>query len=97
MVRLGTNARLEDDDDEAGAVAPESVGGPRNQPRRHSVIRRQRARDPFWDDGVGARQIQRRVRIESGIALAIAVTACGLTAALWLRTLAPLAGAIGLS
>ncbi len=45
-------------------------------------------RDPFWDDGVGARQAHHRERIEGLIAFALAIGACGLTIALWLRTLA---------
>ena len=57
---------------------------------------RLRMRDPWWDDGTGARRTHRRVRIESFIALSIAIVACGLTVALWLRTLAPLASGIRL-
>ncbi len=38
-------------------------------------------RDPFWDDGVGARQAHHRERIEGFIALALAIGACGLTVA----------------
>jgi fructose-1,6-bisphosphatase/inositol monophosphatase family enzyme len=53
-------------------------------------------RDPFWDDGEGARRTQRRVRLEGFVALAIAIVACGVTAALWLRTLSPLMDALGL-
>ena len=53
-------------------------------------------RDPFWDDGKGARKTQRRLRVEGFVALAIAIVACGVTAALWLRTLAPLADGLGL-
>ena len=58
---------------------------------------RLRTRDPWWDDGTGARRSHRRVRIESFIALSIAIVACGVTRALWLRALAPLAGGLGLS
>ena len=53
-------------------------------------------RDPFWDDGKGARRTQRRLRLEGFVALAIAIVACGVTAALWLRTLSPLTDALGL-
>ncbi|MFL5675446.1 MAG: hypothetical protein ACJ779_10590 [Chloroflexota bacterium] len=42
-------------------------------------------RDPFWDDGVGARQRHDRVRVESLIAFSLSVVACGLTAAVWLQ------------
>jgi hypothetical protein len=55
-----------------------------------------RARDPFWDDGKGARRSQRRTRVESAIALAIAIAACCLTVAMWLRTLAPVVQGLGL-
>ena len=58
---------------------------------------RLRTRDPWWDDGTGARKTHRRVRIESFIAFSIAIVACGVTAALWLRALAPLAGGLGLN
>jgi hypothetical protein len=60
------------------------------------MIGRLRPRDPFWDDGTGARKTQRRLRIEGFLAMAIAIVACGLTVALWLRTLAPLAGGLHL-
>ena len=51
-------------------------------------------RDPF--EGTGARRLQRRRRVESVVALGCAIVACGVTAALWLRTLAPLAERFGL-
>jgi len=38
---------------------------------------RLRTRDPWWDDGTGARKTYRRVRIESFIAFSIAIVACG--------------------
>lgn len=43
--------------------------------------------DPF--EGRGARRRELRLRIESLLALSIAITACGLTAAVWIRTVAP--------
>jgi hypothetical protein len=46
-------------------------------------------RDPFWDDGVGARSARTRHRIVSSIAFALAIAACGLTSAAWLRTVGP--------
>lgn len=52
-------------------------------------------RDPF--EGRGARRTRIRLRIEGFIALALAIVACGLTIALWLRTLAPVADRLGLS
>ena len=45
-------------------------------------------RDPF--DGSGAYRKRLRLRVEGAIAVTLAIAACGLTAALWLRTLAPL-------
>jgi hypothetical protein len=60
------------------------------------MIGRLRPRDPWWDDGTGARQTHRRRRVEGFIAIAIAIVACGLTVALWLRTLAPLANGLTL-
>jgi hypothetical protein len=53
-------------------------------------------RDPFWDDGKGARRTHRRLRVEGFVALAIAIVACGVAIALWLRMLAPLTDALGL-
>jgi hypothetical protein len=54
------------------------------------IGRVRRPRDPFWDEGKGARRTQRRLRVEGLIAVALAIVACGVIAALWLRTLAPL-------
>jgi hypothetical protein len=51
-------------------------------------------RDPF--EGRGARRRQLRLRVEGLIALSLAAGACGLTAGLWLHTLAPLLGRLGL-
>lgn len=51
-------------------------------------------RDPF--EGRGARRTHRRLRIQGTIAMVLAIGACGLTAALWLQMLAPLAERIGL-
>jgi hypothetical protein len=53
------------------------------------IGRRRIPRDPF--EGRGARRRQIRLRIEGVMALVMAIGACGLTAAMWLRTLAPLA------
>ncbi len=49
-------------------------------------------RDPFWDDGVGARRSRTRRRWVGRLALAIAIVAAGLTAALWILELVPAAG-----
>jgi hypothetical protein len=48
-----------------------------------SLIRR----DPF--EGPSAHRRELRLRIEGLVALALAVTATGITAAMWFRTLAP--------
>jgi hypothetical protein len=59
---------------------------------------RRRARDPWWgDEGSGAKRTRRRVQAESLLAIALAIAACGLIAAMWLRTLAPLTSELGLS
>jgi hypothetical protein len=55
------------------------------------------SRDPYWDvDGAAVRRERVRQRILGGAALAMAIAACGLTTAVWLRELAPLATRIGL-
>lgn len=50
--------------------------------------------DPF--EGRGARRRELRLRIEGLLALGMAIVACGLTLAWYIRTLAPLASAYGL-
>jgi hypothetical protein len=58
---------------------------------------RRRARDPWWgQEGVGAKRTRRRAQIEAILALALAIAACGLSAAVWLRQLAPLIHQFGL-
>ena len=42
-------------------------------------------RDPFWDDGRGARRRNLIQRTEGTLALVLAIAACGLTAAMWVR------------
>jgi hypothetical protein len=56
------------------------------------MIARLGRRDPYWDDGKGARRRQLRLRVEGFLALALALTACGLTAAMWLRQVLPVVG-----
>jgi hypothetical protein len=59
------------------------------------MVRRIRLpRDPF--EGQGASRTHLRLRVEGFFALGIAIGACGLTAAVWLRTLAPYVERIGL-
>jgi hypothetical protein len=53
-----------------------------------------RTTDPF--EGTGARRRNVRVQVESFVAFALAIGACGLTAAMWLRILAPYASQFGL-
>ena len=53
-----------------------------------------RTSDPF--EGRGARRRNVRVQVESFTAFALAIGACGLTAAMWLRLLAPFADQFGL-
>ena len=51
-----------------------------------------RRRDPFWDDGQGARRRNLVQRLEARVALILALGACGLTAAMWLRQILPVFG-----
>lgn len=44
-------------------------------------------RDPF--EGSAAHRKRIRLRVEGVIALSLAVAACGITAAMWFRTLLP--------
>ena len=49
-----------------------------------------RRRDPWWDlEGRGARRSRIRHKIMEDVAFALAIVACGLTAATWLRILLP--------
>jgi hypothetical protein len=48
-------------------------------------------RDPYWDDGTGVRRARTKRRVIGGMAFLMAVAACGLTAAMWIRELAPFA------
>lgn len=45
--------------------------------------------DPWWDDGVGARNARTRRRAVGTAALALAIVACGVAAAMWVATLFP--------
>ena len=49
------------------------------------------ARDPF--EGTGAYRRRVRIGLEGAFALALAIGACGITAAMWVRTIAPTFGA----
>ena len=56
------------------------------------IARIGRRRDPFWDDGRGARRRNLVHRMEAQVALILAIGACGLTAAMWLRQILPVFG-----
>ena len=56
------------------------------------MIARIGRRDPYWDDGKGARRRNRRVRFQVALALALAIAACGAAAAMWLRQVLPVFG-----
>ena len=45
-------------------------------------------RDPF--EGTGAYRKRLRLQAEGLVALALAIIACGMTAAMWIQTIAPL-------
>jgi hypothetical protein len=55
------------------------------------LLRIGKAHDPWWDDGVNARRTHRRTRVVSGMAMALAIGACGLTLAVWVREIGPVA------
>jgi len=52
------------------------------------------SRDPF--EGRSARRRLLRLRVQGILALGMAIAACGLTAAVWIQTLAPMASLFGL-
>ena len=53
-----------------------------------NVLRR--SHDPWWDlEGRGAKRSRIRHKLVADLAFALAVVACGLTAAAWLRVLVP--------
>ena len=60
------------------------------------IGRIRRPHDPFWDEGKGARRTHRRVQFQGLLAIALAIVAGGVTAAVWMRVLAPLATTIGI-
>jgi hypothetical protein len=60
------------------------------------IVRLRRPHDPYWDEGKGARRTYRRMQFEGLLALAMAIVAVGVTAAVWLRLLAPLALEFGI-
>lgn len=46
-------------------------------------------RDPWWDDGQGAKKARTRSQVTGVLAFALAIAACGLTVAAWVRTILP--------
>ena len=60
------------------------------------IGRIRRVRDPFFDDGKGARRRRRRLRIEGLVALTLAIGACGMMVATWIVALAPFGSRLGL-
>ena len=74
-----------------GAAAPNAVCVTATPTEDHMHGRVRRPRDPFWDDGKGARRTYRRVKVEGLLAIVMAIVAVGVTAAVWIRLLAPLA------
>jgi hypothetical protein len=53
-------------------------------------------RDPFWDDGRGARRRHLVKRLQGEVAFSIAVVACGLTAYAWIQVLRPVLHQLGI-
>jgi hypothetical protein len=53
-------------------------------------------RDPWFEDGKGARRDRTRRRLTGGLAFLLAVAACGLTTAAWLRIVLPAMGVASL-
>lgn len=53
------------------------------------LLRLRSGRDPWWDDGQGARKTRTRRMLVGNLAFAISIVACGLTAAAWARLLLP--------
>jgi hypothetical protein len=61
------------------------------------IARLRRGADPFWDlDGAGVKRARTRRKVVGAFAFAIAIVATGLTAALWLQTLAPALHQLGI-
>ena len=89
--------RVGDDGGRSGDRPPSTTAGGATHVEAGLDMIRRRARDPWWgDEGKGAKRTRRRTQIEGILALALAIAACGLSAAVWLRQLAPLARQLGL-
>ena len=53
------------------------------------LLRLRSGRDPFWDDGQGARKMRTRKTLVGNLAFGLSILACGLTAAAWIRLVVP--------
>jgi hypothetical protein len=53
------------------------------------MMRWRSGRDPFWDDGQGARRTRTRRTAIGSLAFAVSIVACGLTLAAWVRLVLP--------
>ncbi len=65
-----------------------------------SLIHRMRpttgSHDPFWDlDGKGVKRYRLRQQVVGAIALILAIVACGLSTAAWIREVEPIIKALG--
>ena len=59
------------------------------------VALRRGRHDPWWDlEGADAKRTRLRHRFVGNLAFAVAIVACGLTAAAWMSRLAPLFGGV---
>jgi hypothetical protein len=56
------------------------------------LLRWRSDRDPWWDDGQGARKDRTRQVLIGNLAFGISIVACGLTAAAWARLILPALG-----
>lgn len=86
MVRLARQSILGDDD------LPKWRPTCRVHLEDGMIGRLGRYRDPF--EGRGAHRRALRLRMEGIVALSLAIAACGLTMAVWIKTLVPLFSAL---
>jgi hypothetical protein len=53
--------------------------------------------DPWWDlDGKGVKRDRIRRRVVGGLAFVLAIGACGMTVAAWIRQIQPVLSQLGL-
>lgn len=90
IVRLVIPTRDAHDGDERTDPSPALGWRPRRAKEFTLMNVFRRGHDPFWDlEGRGAKKTRRNNTIVSYLAFSIAVVACGMTAAAWLRILVP--------